>query len=159
MYGIGQTTRHQESSNIRVMSLPILIVEDDQPLRSLLTALLSQNGYAFESVGDGRIAIDCIRRKRYDAILLDMMLPHMNGFEVIDYIRAEKPELMESVIVITAASKHTLGGFDDSAIGALVRKPFDIYKLIETLDRVTGKERPEHRGDETLPLTSAYLAR
>jgi DNA-binding response OmpR family regulator len=141
------------------MSLPILIVEDDQPLRSLLTALLAQNCYAFESVGDGRIAIDFMRRKNYGAILLDLMLPETNGFEVIDYIRAEKPELMESVIVITAASKHTLHGFDDSTVGALVRKPFDIHKLIATLDSVTGRERPERHGDGTLPRTSACLAR
>jgi len=139
-------------------NLPILIVEDDQPLRSLLAALLSQNGYAYESAGDGRVAIDCIRRKRYSAILLDLMLPDTNGFEVMDYMRAEKPQLMKSIVVITAASKHTLQGFDDSTVATLIRKPFDIYRLIETLDRVTGKERPEHRGDETLPLTGAYLA-
>ncbi len=140
-------------------SLPILIVEDDQPLRSLLTALLSQNGYTFESVDDGRLAIDSIRRKHYAAILLDLMMPDTNGFEVIDYVRREKPELMPSIVVITAASKHTLQDFDESVLGALVRKPFDIHRLIDTIDRVTGTERPERCGDETLPRTSAYHVR
>ena len=140
-------------------SHPVLIVEDDQPLRLLLTALLAQHGYAFDSVADGRIAIDSMRRKTYGAILLDLMLPDTNGFEVIDYVRAEKPELMESIVVITGASKHTLHDFDDSTIGALVRKPFDIHELVETLDRVTGKAKPEPLGGETLPRTSACLAR
>lgn len=138
---------------------PILVVEDDQPLRSLLTALLAQHGYAFDSIGDGRVAIDCLRRKRYSAILLDLMLPEANGFEVIDYVRAEKPQLMETIIVITAASKHTLHDFDASTIGALVRKPFDIHRLIETIDGITGKERPELPGAEKPPRTSLYLAR
>ncbi|HEX3582250.1 MAG TPA: response regulator [Thermoanaerobaculia bacterium] len=139
--------------------LPILIVEDDQPLRSLLTALLSQHGYTFESIEDGRAAIDRIRRKPYAAILLDLMLPDTNGFEVIDYVRAEKPSLMPSIIVITAASRHTLHDFDASTIGALVRKPFDIHLLIETIDAITGRERPAPHGGETRPRTSAYLAR
>jgi DNA-binding response OmpR family regulator len=138
-------------------SLPILIVEDDQPLRSLLTALLSQNGYTFEPVADGRVAIDCIRRKAYAAILLDLMLPDTNGFEVIAYVRAEKPTLMQSIVIITAASKHTLNDFDASSVAALVRKPFDIDHLIETIDRVTGRERPERLDDGTRPRTSAYL--
>ena len=136
-------------------SLPILIVEDDQPLRSLLTALLAQNGYTFESVGDGQIAINCIRRSPYSAILLDLMMPDTNGFEVIEYVRTEKPELIQSIVVITAASKHMLQDFDASELGALVRKPFDIHSLIDTIDRVTGTERPERCGDETLPRTSA----
>ena len=136
--------------------LPVLIVEDDQPLRFLLTALLTQNNYTFDAVGEGGVAIDCMRRKDYGAILLDLMLPGTNGFEVLQYIYAEQRELMKSVIVITAASKHTLQDFDDSTVGALIRKPFDIHRLLETLDRVTRRENPEHRGDEKPPLTSAY---
>lgn len=146
-------------SDPKMSPRPILIVEDDQPLRLLLTAVLTQHGYTFEAVADGRAAIDCIRRQRYAAILLDLMLPETNGFEVIDYVRAERRDLMKSIVVITAASKHTLQDFDDSTVGALVRKPFDIHKLIETLDRVTGTERPERRGAETPPRTSAYCVR
>jgi DNA-binding response OmpR family regulator len=137
--------------------LPILIVEDDQPLRTLLTALLTQHGYTFESIGDGRAAIDRIRRKEYGAILLDLMLPEANGFEVIDYVRAERPLLMQSIIVITAASKHTLQDFDASTVAALVRKPFDIHSLIETIDTITRTERPEPHVSGTRPRTSAYL--
>ena len=87
------------------------------------------------------------------------MMPELNGFEVIEYVRPEPPELMPSIVVITAASKHTLQDFDDSAVGALIRKPFDIHSLIDIIDRVTGTERPERYDGGTPPRTSAYLVR
>jgi DNA-binding response OmpR family regulator len=137
-------------------SLPILIAEDDQALRILLSALFTHHGLSFEVVANGEHAIECIRRKRYSAILLDLMLPGWNGFEVIQYVHAERPSLMSRIIVMTAASNQTLHHFDVSSVGALLRKPFDIDELLETINRVTRTEWPEVLDGEMMPRISSY---
>lgn len=137
-------------------TLPVLIVEDDQALRVLLSALLMHEGWTFEAVADGDRAIECIRRKNYRAILLDLMLPGTNGFDVLQFIRAEKRELMQRVIVMTAASNLTLTHFDASSIGALLRKPFDINDLIEKIASVSRTTLPDAPAVEKRQRTSSY---
>jgi DNA-binding response OmpR family regulator len=137
-------------------TLPILIVEDDQALRILLTALFTHSGWTFDAVSDGEQAIECIRRKRYRAILLDLMLPGTNGFEVMAFIRAEKPSLMPCTIVMTAAAKQTLRHFDEATIGALVHKPFDMNELLQTVGRVSRTAWPELPAAGMRRLTSSY---
>lgn len=136
--------------------LPILIVEDDHALQTLLSALLRHHGFTFEVVSNGEQAIECIRRKSYRAVLLDLMLPGTNGFEVMQFVRAERPAVMRRIIVMTAASNRTLDHFDENSVAALIRKPFDVGVLLETLERVSRTEWPDVPAVETTPRTSSY---
>ena len=62
------------------------------------------------------------------------MLPRLNGFEVLRFLKAERRALLERVIVITAVAEITLRDFDDQKlVWALLRKPFDLHHLIETV--------------------------
>jgi DNA-binding response OmpR family regulator len=119
-------------SQMRVPS--ILIVDDDPSVRALLVALLTRRGYAYTLAEDGEAAVCHLRRTRYDAVLLDLMLPKLNGFEVLRFLRAERPQALGRVIVLTAASNATLRDFDSRGIRALMRKPFDIDELMRELD-------------------------
>ncbi|MBV9497179.1 MAG: response regulator [Acidobacteria bacterium] len=112
----------------------VLIVDDDPNIRSLFVAVLGLRGYASDLASNGEEAIQCLRRRRYNSVLLDLMLPGQNGFDVLQYIRAERPRLLPRVIVVTAASRRTLGDVDTSGVRALVRKPFDVYELLDELD-------------------------
>jgi CheY-like chemotaxis protein len=131
-----------------LMKIPrVLIVDDDPGVRTLLVALLAHRGYAHELAEDGDEAIARLRRSAPDAVLLDLMLPKMNGFEVLRFLRAERPQTLPRVIVLTAASNATLRDFDTHGIRALVRKPFDINELLEEIDVCCGgvasvEERP-----------------
>jgi DNA-binding response OmpR family regulator len=116
----------------------VLLIDDDEPIRLLITALCSRMGLEVECAGDGDTALTLLRRRRYDAILLDLMLPKQNGFEVLREIRAFAPELLSRTIVITAVSDATLRDFDGGGTLALLRKPFDIHELCETLASCTG---------------------
>lgn len=116
----------------------ILIVDDDPGVRALLVALLSHRGCAYALAEDGAEAIAQLRRTCYDVVLLDLMLPKVNGFEVLRFLRAERPQTLSSVIVLTAASNATLRGFDTAGIHALIRKPFDIHELLAEIDRCRG---------------------
>lgn len=107
-------------------------------------------------VTNGEQAIESIRRNDYAAIVLDLMLPVTNGFEVLQFVRAERPALMRSIVVMTAASNRTLHHFDETSVGALVRKPFDLDVLLETISDVSRTEWPDARAGETTQRTSSY---
>ena len=119
----------------------ILVVDDDPGVCTLLTALLTRAGFAVEVAEDGAAAIEKIRRKCHAAILLDLMLPKSNGFEIIRMVRSDRPHLMKRIIIVTAAANRTLEHFSDqSEVFALVRKPFDIDELLDRIRTCTSQE-------------------
>jgi CheY-like chemotaxis protein len=127
-----------------------LVVEDDDGVRSLIVTLLKNAGHQAATSTDGADAIARMRRGRFDGLILDLMMPRVNGFEVLDYIAAERPEMRTRTIVITAASAATLGHFDVSAIRTLIHKPFDIHVLLEVINQIATAEeavaeRPQRR--------------
>ncbi|HVE71717.1 MAG TPA: response regulator [Thermoanaerobaculia bacterium] len=121
----------------------VLVVDDDEPIRVLITALCRRLGLAVEWAADGDTGLTMIRRRRYDAILLDLMLPMQNGFEVLRELRAHEPEMLARTIIITAVSDVTLRDFDGGGTLALLRKPFDIHDLCDALAACTGCDTPQ----------------
>jgi DNA-binding response OmpR family regulator len=117
------------------MRLPmILIIDDDPGIRGLLSVVLRRKGFDCDIATDGAEAEKKLRTHDYDAILLDLMLPRLNGFEVLRFLKAERRALLERIIVITAVAEITLRDFDDQKlVWALIRKPFDLHNLIETV--------------------------
>jgi DNA-binding response OmpR family regulator len=112
----------------------ILIIDDDPGIRGLLTVVLRRKGFECDIAADGEEAEKKLRRNDCDAILLDLMLPRLNGFEVIRFLKAERRALLARVIVVTAVAEITLRDFtDQQLIWALLRKPFDLNQLIETV--------------------------
>src|SRR3712207_478938 len=116
----------------------ILLVEDDEPIRVLILALCRRIGIEVHVAADGVRALDLIRHGAYSALLLDLMLPRMNGFELLREVRACAPSLLARTIIITAASDATLRDFDGGGTLALLRKPFDIADLVDGLIACLG---------------------
>lgn len=81
----------------------ILLVEDDQMLRDMLLAHMSQD-YAVEIVGDGKQALERLESLRPDAVILDLMIPGMNGFDVLMHIRELKDEVLAKVPVVVLSN-------------------------------------------------------
>lgn len=108
----------------------VLVVDDDQALRGLFTTLLSRNGFSVDCACDGRGAYEQLHRQSYSVILLDLMMPDVSGFELLDQLRRDSPSLLEKVIVLTGASQRSIENLDTSRIWGLIRKPFDIDNLI-----------------------------
>lgn len=111
----------------------ILIVEDEITISNLIKMALEKHGYKCECAYDGESGADMIENKRFDLILLDIMLPKISGFELIEYINSfDIP-----VIFITAKSDITSRvkglnlGADD-----YITKPFDISELQARVDAV-----------------------
>lgn len=113
--------------------IEILIVEDEKPISNLIRLSLSKQGYVCTCVYNGAEAADLLETHRYDLVLLDVMLPEIDGFELMEYIRPmEIP-----VIFITAKGavadkvKGLRAGADDYIV-----KPFEIVELLARVDVV-----------------------
>ena len=118
----------------------LLVVEDDDGIRILLEAVFRPRSVAVEFAFDGKMAIDRLRERTYDVVVLDLMLPAVNGFEVIRELKNRNPDLLARTIVLTAASDHTLRDFDDAPlVRRVMRKPFDLRDFIhEVLSCASG---------------------
>lgn len=113
--------------------IEILIVEDEKPISKLIEMSLSNAGYKCECVYDGMTAADRIEEKRYDLILLDIMLPEIDGYELMEYIRP----LGIPVIFITARTSvgDTVKGLGMGAEDYLA-KPFEVVELLARVEVV-----------------------
>ena len=110
----------------------VLVIDDDLALRGLFTTLLGKKGFEVDTAADGRVAFDQIHRHNYSVILLDLMMPEINGFELLDRLERDSPALMDKVIVMTGASQRAIQNFDSSRVWGLIRKPFDIDNLVSS---------------------------
>ena len=114
----------------------ILIVEDEKPISDLIKLSLKGAGYFCSCVYDGETAADMIEENRYDLILLDIMIPYIDGFELLEYI---KPFDIP-VIFITA-----MNSIDDRVKGLkmgaedYIVKPFEVVELLARVEVVLGR--------------------
>ncbi len=120
----------------------ILIVEDEPPISNLIAMNLQQEGYLCECAFDGAAAADMIAPGIYDLILLDVMLPKVNGFELLEYIQP----MNIPVIFITARTevpdrvRGLRQGADD-----YITKPFEVAELLARVESVLRRYRKTER--------------
>jgi len=120
----------------------ILIADDEEPIRYLLRRFLANRGYIADSASDGMEALRAIRKKYYDAVLLDLYLPKLSGLDLLKHVRDQD---------ISVGSIITMSGFDDdearrqsSELGAedFLAKPIDLKGLETFLQRKQNDEPP-----------------
>ncbi|MBR4466733.1 MAG: response regulator transcription factor [Clostridia bacterium] len=139
----------------------ILLVEDERALASAIKRILEKNGYRVDAVEDGQSAVDYAEAIEYQLIILDVMLPKMDGFEVLRILRRDK--LRTPILMLTARSavRDKVAGLNGGADDYLT-KPFDTEELLArvgALTRRTGEvvlDELSH-GDLTLNVNSALL--
>lgn len=112
----------------------ILIVEDEESLLRLESILLTSRGYEVAGVLNGKAALDHIATDRPDLIILDIMLPEMDGFEVCRRIKADPDTNHIPVIMLTAkkSSQDQKKGLDAGA-AAYITKPFKSARIMEII--------------------------
>jgi DNA-binding response OmpR family regulator len=103
----------------------ILVVEDEPNIVESLRFILAQAGFAVDVSGDGADALRRIRSSRYDTVVLDVMLPGLNGFDVLKAVRADPGLATLPVIVLTAKGQATdRRSAEEMGATAFVTKPF-----------------------------------
>lgn len=113
----------------------VLVVEDDESVRHLVTTFLRRRCSTVDSADDGEQAIALVRSKNYDAIVLDIMLPKANGFQVAEVIRTLNPQ--PKIIVLSAIARHFEDRFPTGTV--VMQKPFELDQLANA---VVGVEAP-----------------
>jgi len=123
----------------------LLVVDDDKAIRSLLTAVLSRKGYSVETARNGEEALEVIAIKTFEAIILDLMMPKVDGFEVIEHLARTAPEQLKRGDLTAVASKD-LRKLDGSRVFRVLRKPFDLDELLSAVtDCIEGKAAQDAR--------------
>lgn len=108
-----------------------LIVEDDPAIRRLVEKLLARHRIHIDTAPDGKIAIDKLRETTYSVIVLDLMVPEVNGFQVIDFIKSQG--LRIPVAVVSAVSQQALKNLDLDIVKLVISKPFDVDEFTKAI--------------------------
>ena len=144
------------------MSYPfvVLMVEDDQATLSLLAAIARREGFDALLANDGDTAMSILRRHMVDAMVLDLLLPGVNGFDILRYAKCTAPALLERTIVITAADERTwLNCEEIRLVRRFYRKPLDFIDLTSALHACrAAKARDAGEDVETAPRLPISIA-
>ena len=108
----------------------ILVVDDDDAIRAMVERVLRREHFEVESARDGFEAIEKLAQSDYSTILLDLMMPRVDGHGVIRYLEAERPTDRPSVIVMTANLQGAIDTAQSKPVFRVIPKPFDIRQLI-----------------------------
>jgi two-component system alkaline phosphatase synthesis response regulator PhoP len=132
------------------MRRKILVVDDDADIVELLSFNLKKAGFAIGTASNGIEALKKIRSMRFDLILLDLMMPEMDGFSLCEILRRNAETASVPVIMLTALSGDLarLSGLESGA-NEYVTKPFSLKQLVSKMDSLLKKqdksEVPAHR--------------
>jgi two-component system OmpR family response regulator len=124
------------------MTTRVLVVDDDTRLYELIESYLSQNGMSTAHASSGRRALELLEREAFDAVLLDVMMPGLDGLAVLSRLRARWPSL--PVLMLTATGDET-----DRVVGLelgaddYVGKPFSPRELLARIKAVLRRAQPD----------------
>lgn len=115
-----------------------LIVEDDPAIRKLVEKLLLRSGIEIDTAYNGKQAIERIRKGKYSVLVLDLMIPEVNGFEIIEYIKVNRIEL--PVAVVSAVSQPMLTRLDLDVVKLVITKPFDVDEFTKAVLKICRED-------------------
>ncbi len=149
-----QTTGSSSDSSVRVRKCPvpvnadalrILVAEDNAINQKVVVRMLEKRGHQVQVVADGREAVAAVEREHFDAVLMDLQMPHMNGFEATRHIRAREATTGAHVPIL-AMTAHALKGDRDrclqSGMDGYVSKPVQAEELFRALAPYSAANRP-----------------
>lgn len=111
----------------------VLVVDDEDAIRTLVSRLLKRAGLDPVPASDGAAAIECLDAGPFDAMVLDLMMPRVDGFGVVEHLAETQPRMVEKTVVLTAfpqnAVKQRL-----HHVCRVLSKPFDMNELMAAID-------------------------
>jgi DNA-binding response OmpR family regulator len=115
----------------------LLVADDDAEMRRLVRRTLEKRGFTVIEAKDGEEALSRILELKPDAVVLDVMMPGLSGWEICKYVRAHEELAHVGVLMLTAIGR-TVNEMTSPLYGAdaALDKPFDVKDLVETMDRV-----------------------
>jgi two-component system response regulator MprA len=135
----------------------ILVVDDDRAVRESLRRSLSFNGYSVELAQDGREALDLIANDRPDALVLDVMMPRLDGLEVCRYLRSTGDDLPILVLTARDSVSERVAGLDAGADDYLP-KPFALEELLARMRALLRRRTVPDDAADSPALTFSDLS-
>jgi DNA-binding response OmpR family regulator len=112
-----------------------LIIDDDDPIRTMLSTIVRHQGISVDTARDGVEAIKSLDRDGYSVVLLDLMMPRVDGYAVLDHMREHQPKLLNCTILATAVSERDVRRNLKDDVYMVHTKPFDVQQLIADVRR------------------------
>ena len=120
----------------------VLLVDDNEATCTLVTALL-QRELVVETALDGLEAVEHLKTRNYAAIILDLRMPGMDGFGVLELLRTTKPEMLRHVLILTAAlSEREISRARQYDVCGIVAKPFEVETFLGAVKQCIGDDGP-----------------
>ena len=124
------------------MKPTILVIEDDQTTADLVEMILSREGYRPLIARNGLKGLEIVRSQKVDLILLDLMLPGTDGFEVLDRLRADPLTASLPVIIVSVKTQLTdKRAAAEVGADAYLSKPYDVSEMLALVDSLIGEGR------------------
>ena len=121
------------------MEKPFVLLADDNEATCTLIQALLQHEFVVEVAADGHEAIEKLKRRPYAAILLDLLMPTVDGYAVLDHLTAERPDLLRRVLVVTASlATREMQRLRAYPVRAVITKPFEVEALQHAVRQAAG---------------------
>lgn len=116
-----------------------LVVDDDDPIRAMLSKVVERQNLTVDTARDGIEAIERIDQDGYSLILLDLMMPRMDGYGVLQHLEQHHPEMLRCTIIASAVPESEVLRNFVSPVFKIHAKPFDMTRLIADIHECTAR--------------------
>jgi len=135
----------------------VLVVDDEAAIRALVAKILERAGYPVDTARDGAEAIERLSERRYAVVVLDLMMPNVDGYGLIAHLK-ESGGPRPAIIVVSAGDSAAFRQLDGAVVHSILRKPFDIDVLGDLVGAAAQsieeeEERQAHlKSDSVVPF-------
>jgi DNA-binding response OmpR family regulator len=120
----------------------VLVVDDDRAIRALVAKIVERAGFEVDTAADGAEALQLLEERDYGVLVVDLMMPKVDGFEVVARIGRRSGRRPAVIVVTAAAESVALRKLDGSVVHSVIRKPFDINVLGDLITAAASAAEP-----------------
>ncbi|HYC61093.1 MAG TPA: protein kinase [Thermoanaerobaculia bacterium] len=112
-----------------------LVADDDPATRYILASVLARNQIAFDEAENGAAAVKLLKSNRYELVFIDLLMPRMDGWGVVDYLRSKRASPAPRVFIVTGVHDQKLSAADHDVVSGLLYKPIDVGQIERLVSR------------------------
>jgi eukaryotic-like serine/threonine-protein kinase len=106
-----------------------LVADDDPATRYILASVLARNQIAFDEAENGAVAVKLLKSNRYELVFIDLLMPRIDGWGVVDYLRSKRASPAPRVFIVTGVHDQKLSAADNDVVTGLLHKPIDVNQI------------------------------
>ena len=132
-------------------TIPVLVVDDEPTIRALVAKIVERAGYRVDVARDGADAIAKLEQQRYAVLIVDLMMPVVDGYAVVEWVK-EHADPKPAIIVVTAGDSAATRRLDGSVVHSVIRKPFDVDVLSDLIAAAAKIAGTRDGGADVIPF-------